>query len=84
LPADIARQTQHLDAEGQHPDHLVEPLAHVDRLEDLLLLLRLQVHHCGDEVASAAAESRPWIVPASSGGAFGTSCSASIARCFSW
>ena len=41
LPADLLRQPQHLDALGEQPRDLVHARRDVDRLEDLLLLLRL-------------------------------------------
>ena len=44
LPADLLRQPQHLDAMGEQPRHLLHARRDVDRLQDLLLFLRLHVH----------------------------------------
>ena len=44
LPADLLRQPQDFDAMGEQARHLVHARGDVDRLQDLLLLLRLHVH----------------------------------------
>ena len=44
LPADLLRQPQNLDAVREQPRDLVHARGDVDRLEDLLLLVRLDVH----------------------------------------
>ncbi len=44
LPADLLRQPQNLDAVGEQARDLVHARGDIDRLEDLLLLLRLHVH----------------------------------------
>ncbi len=51
LLADVARQAQHLDAMGEQPEQLVEPLHEVEGRQDVLLFGRLQVHEPGDEVS---------------------------------
>ena len=48
------RQPQHLDALGQKARDLVHARGEIDRLEDLLLLLRLDVHVGGREVGERA------------------------------
>ena len=50
LPADLVADPQHLDALGEEPRHPVHARAEVDRLEDLLLLLRLDVEVGGRDV----------------------------------
>ena len=50
LLADLVRQPQHLDAVREQPRHLVHARRDVDGLEDLLLLVRLDVHVGGREV----------------------------------
>jgi hypothetical protein len=44
LAADLLRQPQDFDAMGEQARHLVHARGNVDRLQDLLLLLRLHVH----------------------------------------
>src|SRR5690606_9035717 len=50
LLADLARQLQHLDAVREVVRDLLEPLADVESLEDLLLLRRLDVDEAGDQI----------------------------------
>ena len=50
LSADLMRQSQDLDALRQHARDLLDARGHIDRLEDLLLLLRLHIHVSGGEV----------------------------------
>ena len=50
LPADLLRQPQHLDAVRQQARDLVHPRRDVDRLQNLLLLLRLHVHVGGRQI----------------------------------
>ena len=65
LLADLLRQPQHLDALGQQPRDLVHPRGEVERLEDLLLLLGLDVHVGGDQVGELRGRRRsPGRLPA--------------------
>ena len=50
------RQAQHLDALGEEARDLVHARREVDRLQDLLLLLRLDVHVGGREIGQRAGE----------------------------
>jgi hypothetical protein len=54
LLADLARQAQHLDAAHHELQHGVQTLAHVQRLEDVLLLGRLDVEQARDEIGQRA------------------------------
>ena len=54
LLADLLRQPQHLDAVGEQARDLVHARGDVDRLEDLLLLLRLHVHVGDGEIGERA------------------------------
>ena len=50
LSADLVRQPQDLDALRQHARDLLHARREIDRLEDLLFLLRLHIHVSGREV----------------------------------
>ena len=50
LAADLLRQPQDFDAMGEQARHLVHAGGNVDRLQDLLLLLRLHVHVGDSEI----------------------------------
>ena len=50
LLADLLRQAQHLDLLGEIAQQLVEPLGHVEGLEQILLLGRAQVGDIRDKV----------------------------------
>ena len=50
LPADLLRQLQNLDAVRQQPRDLVHPRGNIDGLQNLLLLVRLDVHIGGGEI----------------------------------
>ena len=54
LLADLARQLQHLDAVRQELDDAIEPVADLQRLEDRLLLGRLDVDEPADHVGERA------------------------------
>src|SRR3546814_18982568 len=50
LLADLLRQLEHADPVGQPLQHLVEPRLDVERLQDALLLLRLEIEEGRDEI----------------------------------
>ncbi len=50
LPADLLRQAQDFDAMREQPRDLVHPRGNVDGFENLLLLVRLDIHVGGCEV----------------------------------
>jgi hypothetical protein len=83
LLLDLARESQHLDALGEVRGDLLEAFAHLDRLEDLLLLGRLDVEMKLAMVsASVEGDSIDCTLYASSAGACGSSEMASTAFCF--
>ena len=83
LLADLARQLQHLDAVREELDDAIEPVANLERLEDRLLLGRLDVDEPATMSASAPGDSMFCSAGASSGGTCGSSSIASMAFCFS-
>ena len=54
LPPDLRRQAQNLDPVGEQPRDAIDSGAELDRLQDLLLLLRRRVHEGGDHVGELA------------------------------
>ena len=54
LVADLLRQAQHFHALGQEGEHLVQARAEVERLEQVLLLLVLDVEQVGHHVGELA------------------------------
>ena len=54
LLADFVAQPQHLKALGEIARDLLHPGREIDRLQDLLLLLRLDIHVGGREIGESA------------------------------
>ena len=52
LLPDVPRDLQHLDAVAQQLQHLVEAGSQLEQLQDLLLLLRLQIHEARHQVGA--------------------------------
>src|SRR5581483_1219578 len=50
LLTDFLRQLQHLDAMREEPRNFFEPLAHVERLQQLLFLRGIDVHEARDKI----------------------------------